>query len=355
MIYLIFFLFLFFLNTQNKKRNDNLYSWIIAIVYILLVGLRGPSVGVDTENYYDYFNMFGAAGTGYLEAGFETLISFCHKYGLPAYTHLLICAVLTVIPVMLAVNKLNKKPHYIFCLIFFTMSFGPMCNIMRQCVAIAWIFYAICRLSQIEKLTIKEAAIYTLLIFFASQFHASSLILLPFILMKIVHLDRKIYLIIYLLFFSAYFVQINTLLTLLPDISFLTRDFTGYLDSTFALGKSRGLGFIISLIANIITFIIIYRLNAFKKYPMIANAAFLNLCFQHVSNNFIIFARITIIFQYFVWLVLALLYSDLKKESKDIQLEYVAFKAVFSIYAVLTVYGFLSDQNALLPYKFYFE
>lgn len=352
MIYIVFLLVLIAFNKINKSRKDNIFSWLIAIIFILIVGLRGPSVGVDTENYFDYYDMYGRAGTGFLEGGFEALISYCNRNGFPAFFHILLCSILTVIPVMLATNKIDKYAFYIFCYLFFTLSYGTMCNIMRQSVAIAWIFYAICRLSRIDKLTIKEFIIYAALILLASQFHASSIILLPFVLFKIVNLKKNIYLVIYILSCCVYFIPINNII---PTVSFIGRDYTGYADDLLSLGRAQGLGLAATLICNIIIFLLMYRMNAFKKYPLIANAAFTYLCLQNISNNASILSRITVIFQIYSWLLLALLYADMKRMRNASSYESKAFTMVFFVYATLMFYGIISEQNALLPYKFFFE
>lgn len=312
-----------------------------------MVGLRGPHVGVDTETYYDHYYMFGADGCDFIEFGFDWINRFCYAHRFPASSLLLACSLLTIVPILLLSNSLSKKEFYYFAILFFPLSFGSMCNIMRQCVAEGWLLYALYRFQFKTPPYKKEVLLYIILLLFASLFHIVALLFVPLFVLKFLHFRKFWY---YNIYFGSFLFVFYDFSIYIPELELLNRDFTKYAED-IASSDASWLGFTVTSIRNILIFLILSKTNAFKKYTILSNISVLSLVITNLSYNVLMLSRISAMCSWTVILLLTITYVE---EQRNSNLRFL-YLSVFGIYLLLCVYGFLSSSNRLLPYEFYFQ
>ena len=69
-----------------SKKPRILVSWLLPVIFALLVGLRGTNVGVDTGNYYNHFYFYGKYGCDFVEPGFDWINRFCYAMKWESWT-----------------------------------------------------------------------------------------------------------------------------------------------------------------------------------------------------------------------------------------------------------------------------
>lgn len=352
MIYLFFLLVVLISLTIDRYgkltlRATRIVRSFLFFSFCLLVGLRGPNVGVDTETYYDHYYMFGADGCDFVEIGFDWINRFCYAHKLPASSLLFTCSFLTFLPITILSYSLNKREFYVFAFLFVLVSFGSMCNIMRQCVAEGWFLYALYRYQFKTPPFFKESIIYIFILLFASLFHISALLFLPLFLLKRVNINKLCYVAIYL---GSFLFVLFDFSFFIPELELFNRDFTGYAENATSSNASW-LGFTIASIRNVLIFYVLYRTNAFKKYTLLSIISLISLVMANLSYHVLMLSRIAAMCSWAIILLLSITYVR-EKNNSNIRMIYLL---VFGIYFVLSVYGLISPSNSLLPYQFYFE
>ena len=332
-----------------SKKPNYVVRWSIPVLLALLVGLRGANVGVDTANYYNHYYFFGKYGCDFVEPGFDWINRFCYAMHWESWTFFLIMALLTIIPVNIVLSRLKKKEYAIGALLFYLTTFSTLCNGIRQTVACG-VFFLMVYYFQTSKDNIWSIAIYCLGIGLSSLIHISALLLLPAFLFKYISLDKRVYLIAYLFSFIFLFIDISPYI---PSITLGKRDYGQYVEHINIEGAST-LGFLITTLVGITTLLLMFMKNAFKKYPLISNMAFLSFVLRNVGYNYPIISRVTMYFTWFIILVVAILYYEDRKKGK-IKVYTIAYVALFMMYAVLALHSYTSSRNQLLPYTTYWQ
>lgn len=332
-----------------SKKPRVFVRWLIPIIFAFLVGLRGANVGVDTGNYYNHYYLFGKYGSDFVEPGFDWLNRFCYSMGWESWVFFLIMALLTIVPVNIALCQLKKKEYAIAALLFYLTTFSTLCNGMRQAVACG-VFLMMIVFLQKNKYTVWNILLYCFLIGLCSLIHISALFLLPAFLFKYFSLDKKLYLILYAISFLFLFIDITPYI---PSITLGNRDYGQYVEHINIVGASA-LGFIVTTLVNFAVFWLMYVKNAFKKYPLLANMVFLSFIMRNIGFNYPILGRITMYFTWFAFLMVAILYNEKMKFTR-IKSFKIVYLFLFMMYAVLCVHSYTSSTNQLLPYTTYWE
>lgn len=353
MIYIVYLLFLLMLLKIERQMHSkkNFFRLLIPLVYILLIGLRGANVGVDTPVYYQHYYTFGQWGCDFVEVGFDWLNRFCYHQGWSQAPFFLICAAFAVVPVAYAVNSnLTRKEYSIFMLLFCTTTFITFCNGMRQSMACGIFFLLIILIQENEKNFTCKFSIYALGIVFASLFHASIFLVAPLIFLNKVCLSNKKYLIVYILSFAFVFVNISAYL---PDIELGSRDYGRYLGGEMTNKSASSLGFLVTTLRNILLLSLLIKLEAFKKYALLANMAFLMLVLTNVGFNMPLVSRVNMYFTPFFTLMLAVVISDYRTRIGTHSR--LLLLGLITIIVVLSVYAISSQTNKVMPYTFFWE
>lgn len=144
---------------------------------VLVAGLR-QGVGTDFNNYLTEYDA-AIQGGSYLEISFKIIsIMSDAMFGSPTFMFIMFSA-LTVIPVMLGINKSTDIPRqyrWLLWMLFLFAVFPQTFNMLRQGVAVAIGFYLLISIIESRKLFKLSHILYLLL---AVSFHASAWILVP--------------------------------------------------------------------------------------------------------------------------------------------------------------------------------
>lgn len=167
----------FFFIASKKKAAITIYSLLGILIPSIIAGLRDLSVGTDTELYYPIYTTIATANS-IVEVGdsintewFYIVISFIADY-FGGYPFLLfICQLLTITLVYLTAYRLRKYVCvWLVMFLYFCFFYNFSLNIMRQCVAVAYVL-SISRF--LWKKEYKKYLIYSLL---SIIFHTSAII-----------------------------------------------------------------------------------------------------------------------------------------------------------------------------------
>lgn len=353
MIYIVYLIILLlFLSFERQFKNgNNILRVIIPLMYILLIGLRGSNVGVDTETYYRHYYTFGQWGCDFVEVGFDWLNRFCYHRGWSQAPFFCICTGISIIPICFAIQKtLSRAEYSLFMLLFCTLTYVSFCNGMRQGIATGIFFALIVMAETTEIREIYRIILYIIGGLIASLFHASVLLVLPLYFMKYLKWSNKTYVLLYL--FSFIFIFVN-LSSYIPSIQLGNRDYGHFLGSAVVNSKASTLGFIVSTIRNILVIIILCESNSFKRFPLVANLVFVFLIISNIGYNIPLASRINMYFSFFIiYLIAKLFIEDNKAQHSKLNLY---FTALFLILAVILIHGILSPANRMLPYTFTWE
>ncbi len=237
-----FLLSVLFVYWGNRKRAPRMKIALgerrLTINPLLIIGVAIPvlvagfrqGVGTDFNNYIIEYNAATQSGS-YLELGFNIIASLSSSlFGSPTFMFIVFSA-LTVIPVMLALNKsslIKKEYRWPFWFLFLFIMFPQTFNLLRQGVAVAIGFFLLVSIIENRKLIRSSHILYLLL---AISFHASAWILVPLgVIANILNNKRKKSIVTFVVISSAVFL---VLFALLPQIlSSLGGTWYGYLDNT---------------------------------------------------------------------------------------------------------------------------
>ena len=153
---------------------------IICTMFVLIVGLRHENIGLDTPYYvfnyeqkrFVYYILY------YLESvkeehGFQLLQWLICKTGAEYPVFLTICAILSVVPVIVIIKKFSKMP---WLSVFLYVAFGFLTFLLsglRQGIAIGLCCIATLFIPK------KKIGLYLLFVLLAASFHKTALIFLP--------------------------------------------------------------------------------------------------------------------------------------------------------------------------------
>lgn len=342
MIYLFYFIILLFLLLVEKSSKKKIF-WRIVIpsVYVLLIGLRSPKVGMDSQDYADYYS--AGYDDGYLEIGYEWLSRLLFNNGF-TYTGLfLVVAFITVFFITLSIINKKGNDYSVSALLLYTLTYGFLINGMRQGISCAIFLYS-------AKFILEKKPIpYVISIIIASLFHTSALILLPFYFFRYLSLPSLIYLVIYLVSYAGVFFDISQYF---PETFILgSKDYTKYIDK-MTLEDPSLLGALVYRSIQIVI-LVLMLFNRKSLSSTLFNLAFMGFILSNIGFHFFIIGRITVYFSWFPYLLYGLL---LDKSSKHLfnSREFTVFIVVV-IHSVLLIHSIVSPANMQLPYLFYWE
>ena len=347
-IYTLIILFLLYLDRQLPVLNKTI-RFLIPCVYILLIGLRGNHVGVDTPTYYQHYYMYGRFGCHYIEQGFDWVNRFCFAQKWLHYTFFTFCAAMAILPTAIAAEKrLGKNAYSIFILLLCSTTFVMLCNGMRQGIACGLFFYLIMLYEDENIGTYKKFPLFVIGILFASLFHASIFMVCPLFLLKYVHLSNKTYKLLYILSFVFVFINISSLI---PHMEIGTRsyDYTGKMMNS----EASLLGFSANTIKNISLLILLLRARLFEKYRLIANMTYFSMIINNMGYHIPLMSRISMYFTFINIMMMAIVLAN--KDIRNNAQTRTCVWVMFSLVVVLNVYGIISPTNRVLPYKFWWE
>lgn len=327
---------------RNDRPRRKLYRTIILLLYILIVGLRGTNVGVDSFTYYEHYYTYGKWGCDFIEPGFDWLNRILYAQGYEANSLFITMAAITVLFFYLALNRLDKE-YSISAFCVYLLTFAFLVNGMRQGVACAVFLYAYKFIQE------KKPIPYILLIAFAGLFHASALILLPLYFVLRYALPSLWYIVLYILSFAGLFIDLSVYI---PEIGFGVRDYSGYVEN-MKFAQASWTGFIVSTLLNIGILYLMFSNQMFKKLPVLSNLVFAAFLFKNLGFSMPIMSRITIYFSWFVFLLYPILLQ--KNQRYLFRSRELTFGFLITINGAIWINAIFSPANKLLPYTFFWE
>ncbi len=168
---------------ENRKINNKLFLIVSCVELIILAGIRGYNVGADTFTYLSALDHYASLPKGEIlsaklvypydfEIAYFMLTKICALLGFSKTAFLFLIAIITYVPIFIAIHKLSVDP-YLSILTYFAFGlFAYSLGIFRQMIAISII---ICGIDFIKD---RKLIKYALLVAIAMTFHTSSIIAL---------------------------------------------------------------------------------------------------------------------------------------------------------------------------------
>lgn len=186
-----------FLGLFKEKNNviRLLFSSLISLPLVVLAGIRTIDIGTDMlvygvpnfntaqmySSYFDYIK--DVSSFGGTEVGYATINYVVSMYTSNVNILMFVVSLLTVVPFVYAAfkykNDLNISVSFQI-LIFFCLFYGSSLNLMRQSIAISFVYLSMSFfLLEKSKKNFLKGIVFLLLAIF---FHRSSIIMIPIIL-----------------------------------------------------------------------------------------------------------------------------------------------------------------------------
>lgn len=284
---------------KNKPLDSSLHFYIAAISFALIVGLRW-NVGIDYPAYYDLImgNHTYDSELGRLELIPRLSIAIISENGYQFYLWFIFMAFIQIF-FLLKAFKGDLKVFVIWGVFFYlTNHLEHSMNIIRQEAAMSIILYAY------TLLTNGKVKQYVGWILFASLFHFSSIICLPFVFLRKVQLKLPVYaqLMIYALIFiygnDIISFILDTLLGGFGNFSYISK-LEAIENDEFDIQSGSGLGVLFINFKYIL--LILFSRTLSKEYrqqgfDIIYTITFIGMCFYRVSMNNQILSRIMMFF-----------------------------------------------------------
>ena len=176
--------------TFYKTNNSKSYIWLVSIMLMIFLGLRGLSVGIDTNAYYSFFedskhlNLIDIFDVS-VEQGYWLFQFIIGRVFGDFQFLLIITAIIYVGIVSYNIYRYSVNPmfSYILFIIFGFYSFGMSATRQTLAMAIVMIAYNFI----VDKKFIK----FLIVTLIAASFHISAMIFLPAYLFNYLKISKK--------------------------------------------------------------------------------------------------------------------------------------------------------------------
>jgi len=311
------------------------------LLMFILVGFRSSKIGNDTVVYERYYNEISQNGLNpdyAIEMGYQYLNLVFSKFSFN-FHHFLIAFSAVYYGFLFWFVRQESDNYFISALLIFTIFFSSSCNIIRQEIAMLIGVLAYVKLKENKKI------IFIVLVLIASTIHLSALSLLLLLAYKFYPKERKSTLIF---IFSITALSILGLIT--PVILKLLPNYSGYLNSIYA--GTGYLGISISLIRNVISYLIIYNLykDEIEKHQFLFSALILLMFFTSLGFVTNIFTRIA---DYFSFVLIPEIPNAFVRAKNNKSRLYVCLFCIFLILYFLAILKFRPGWNYMWPYEFW--
>jgi len=190
---LVILLYIIFFKIYKTNNSKKYFCILIFILFSLIQGLRGNTVGSDTNNYIKFFELSKNMSfidvllmkQWVIEPGYGLLMKICSIMSFSPQLFLLVVAIIINGGLMYFIYKHSDNP-FISVIIFmgvefFTLSFTAL----RQIIAIIIILNSYNFIKQ------KKIIKFILMVLLAATFHKSALIFLPVYFLRNIKISKK--------------------------------------------------------------------------------------------------------------------------------------------------------------------
>lgn len=262
LIYLLAFgvsaILLYFADKQKKRINHNILIFFAILLPALLAGLRDSRIGTDVEVYIirhfqnalyiDSFGLYFAQSMSG-EVLYHVLIYVCAHIIPDYHTALFMLSILTITITYIAFARMSKifgTPIWLGMLLYYLFLYNISLNIMRQCVAVSFVFLATTYL--FEK-NYKKFFLFSIIAFL---FHGSGIISLAFLPMylltkqgRTIDVGRQIFQILAFLIGLIFLIIVGQrLVLLLVSHGLLRENYLNYLAGGVYSNSSKGISWL---------------------------------------------------------------------------------------------------------------
>lgn len=336
----IFILIEGFLFRNSFKKKSKVVLTVIGMQLILLLGLRGASVGIDTRTYIDLFWAIKNGWTvDYLEIGNQIIYNVISEFFNSPVALLMSYALITIIPVLKVIKKDSHNIFFSVILYAGFMYYYWAFNAMRQAAAMSIAFWAISCLE--ENKTLK----YFLLVMLAALFHKSALLVLLFGIVKKTGIRANKNWAIWVITLSGVGALFGNKIISLGVMLF--RPYEGYIDSAFA-ENGNALHPILFLLIFLVVLLMGNGLT--ENEQLLLTMLSVGVVLYFVSIKIGIVNRITYYFTMPLIILLPNWLESLKGQNK--RLTKVIFYIGISLYQFLVV---LKGTQGIVPYRFFWQ
>lgn len=322
-----------------RVNNKHALLSILFLQLYLILALRSPFVGADTNGYINQFERtktfpFFDFGFSRYEPGYLLL----NKALFFIENHQFFIAVMAFIPLFLIFKFISKESELVWLSVFLFITLGfytDTFNLFRQIIAMALVATSY---TYIKK---SEAKMFFLLVLSAALFHITALSFLPIYFFRQINLNLKV--VIY-----YFFIAILTFLFSKPIIRFTIGLFSP-LEREIKGGG--GLNLLIILVF-ILLIGLYFKDNFLSKDPrnvILYHILFFGVIFQIIALDFALFTRVT---RYFSLFVIVFIPNIIVAErNKNLVVLGIYVLCCFTAYFYLN--SLSTDLSSIVPYEFF--
>lgn len=336
--------------TVKPRKQQIVWSVILLVFMMLLVGMRDETVGVDSPQYTYRFSLVSDLEGVLYEPLYQLSVNFVNSFTNEYGWWFLLMSFITFLPLGIALCIYSRMP-LLSVLIYMASAihlFPEDMNIMRQSVAIS------CLLLSYLTFVNKHRIVTLLLFLIAVGFHFSSLIVLPFYFINKIYLKKPIVLFslattFIIGFFSSSLLSIDLIGHVFPELEGAAEvgleKLSNNYDDKSAL---NAFGLITTMFPiNILCILLMPSKNDDKTYRYLFNFLFVGTI---ISN--IIYCAIPFGFRYSYpfFAVESILFAYRYKTDK--RLHYFLIFLILYFFVYLVQLSFSDRPNMIIPYKF---
>ena len=313
----------FFDRMKEKRKTTVLIC--LAVICVLIIGLRNPAYWIDTMAYVESFEMTPPLADasisdtiyGYSEKGYYFLCAFIKTFSNSTEFYLVIVGLLSMTFLFKSIRQYCLLPVLGLCIYIARYMLARDMNQMRAGLAIS-VVVSFCYL--LVKGNIKDELKYVLICVLASFVHTSMLTAIPVVILNHVRLSKKwIYCSVLLSFFvsATFSKQIMDFISQSDIIRDMATDYVdkqGNNDKAYAADLTNPMIYYQCLILFIYTFLEKKIVPLSRYYYVFRNGYFLSTIVLIVLCQYaVLSARVSTIFATFEIFMIPMIFKALPK------------------------------------------
>ncbi len=337
---------------ENRKFCVVKMCALMALILILVAGLRAYTVGYDTINYFEYFKFKQVYSDNVVyEPLYELINLIVIKAGLPFTFVLLICTTIVIFAFALVINRYSASASLSFFLLVALGIFGNSFNAVRQYLALA-VF-----LISIRFIIDGKFVLYMLCCVVAFYFHSSAIVLFPVYFVRYIKLDLKFIIV-------SLFSMVTLAFCLGPIVKLVSKltNFNYYERYFFndEFKQPISLYYILYSTGMLVVFLLFYAFNKKKSsemskvdskiFNMFLMFFYISVCiriFGTYSGMFSLINRFSLYFFFSIIIIIPFLIKYVDGKYKSIILFLILILGV--VYNVVS--AVFRKSNGVYPYK----
>lgn len=327
---------------QVKKNSKFLYM----LPFIPLLLISALRYGIGTDYFWTYYPTFFRIRHGYnlgrsLEPGFLLLNKFVASFSDDVTWVIAICAILFFTFVGKAILEQSENPTLSILLLVGTGLFQFSMNGMRQAIAIAIWMYAI---KYIKK---QRFGMYVVCMLFASLFHTSGLLLIPFYFLYRLKFDQKRTIIL----IAGTFIFGNALKKIILFLASFTKYYDKFIGTSQVEGNFAYSTFFVLFAIYIYLLVLNKSLKYIWEYNFFWISTTLGIVCSILTKDIYVIARVLCFFQYMPVLFFPLTVKKFNGRNRFI----IEFLAIFFYFIYIWFMADYLGKGDSVPYRSIFS